>query len=260
MKWRVFEEECVEYLKEKYGNFFELKGEADSTVSDILFFDKRKKFYIEAKMSIAQCGQFVLLPNLKEKKFVYSSKNKTFENEYAEEIEKFMNKRFDEFYNSGTSGKELEISKSIFYNWIINYYKNKGVEYFITKDKNKFIIFHIDKFPNYFDVIAKYREKKSGSSKFTNSNKEDFEEAIKSLGIEYSFDGLDIISDSDLNDLKIRGNKYNYLLKKNNRKYIIRKLSNTRNANVIFSIKLMKYSDNEQKNDQEEFEETISNK
>lgn len=57
MSWRTFEEECTAYLNEKYGIKFEQQGESDSTVSDILYRGKDKDFYIEAKMSNAQCGQ-----------------------------------------------------------------------------------------------------------------------------------------------------------------------------------------------------------
>ena len=258
MSWRNFEEECTEYLNEKYGTKFEQQGESDSTVSDILYRGKDKAFYIEAKMPNAQCGQFVLLPDLKNGVFKYSTKNKTSENEYTRIIVNFMDSNFDEFCNSGTAGSDIDMPKSVFYNWIINYYKEKGAEFFITKDRGEFLIFPIDQFPNYFDVTAKYREKKSGSSSLNNSNISDFEYAMSIAGIDFSFSGLDIISDRHLDGIKVNGNKYNYLLRENGSNYKVRKLSNTRNANVIFSIELMDYDIDQQKKDLIQFENAIS--
>lgn len=75
--WQKFEQMAVSYLKGKYGNFFELKGESNSNTSDILFRKECNSFFIEVKMPEAQCGQFVLIPNKEKKKFEYSSKNKT---------------------------------------------------------------------------------------------------------------------------------------------------------------------------------------
>ena len=258
MSWRTFEEECTAYLNEKYGIKFEQQGESDSTVSDILYRGKDKDFYVEAKMPNAQCGQFVLLPDLKNSVFKYSAKNKISENKYTRMIVDFMDSNFDKFYNSGTAGLDINMPKSVFYNWIINYYKEKGAEFFITKDRGKFLIFPVDQFHKYFDVTAKYREKKSGSSGLNNSNKSDFEYAMGIEGIDFRFNGLDIISDSHLDGIKVSGNKYDYLVRGNGRNYKVRKLSNTRNANVIFSIELIDYDVEQQKRDVIQFENAIS--
>lgn len=120
------------------------------------------------------------------------------------------------------------------------------------------MIFPIDQFPKYFDVTAKYREKKSGSSSLNSSNKSDFEYAMGIARIDFSFSGLDIISDRNLDGVKVNGKKYDYLLRENGSTYKVRKLSNTRNANVIFSIELMDYDVEEQKKDVIQFENTIS--
>mgnify|MGYP000608834632 FL=1 len=127
--------------------------------------------------------------------------------------------------------------------------REKGVEFFITKDTEDFLIFPIDQISKYFNVIAKYREKKSGSSNLNNSNKSDFEYAMINAGIDFIFNGLEIISDTNLDGIKVKGNKYDYLIIKKGSNYMVRKLSNTRNANVIFSIELMKYDDEQQRKD-----------
>lgn len=76
--WDNFEIEATRYLENKFGSFasFIHQGGADSTVPDIFVRLKSgKSFYIEAKHSPAQCGQFVLLPNIQTKSFIYSRKN-----------------------------------------------------------------------------------------------------------------------------------------------------------------------------------------
>ena len=75
---------------------------------------------------------------------------------------------------------------------------------------------------------------------------------------DFRFNGLDIISDSLLDGIKVSGNKYDYLVRGNGRNYKVRKLSNTRNANVIFSIKLIDYDVEQQKRDVIQFENAIS--
>lgn len=265
--WENFEKNCKNYLTTNFGMFakFEHCGGTDSSTSDILVNVKdESSFYIEAKMSTAQCGQFVLLINLNEKKFQYSSKNKTSENKYSKMIVDFMNENFETFSNPGTKGVSIQMKKCIFYNWVINYYKEKKVKFFITKNNEEFLIFPIDQFHKYFDINAVYREKKSGSSRLNNSNKSDFENAMKSTNMKYDFVELDIISNEELNKMKISGNEYDYFLKKyddtSNNKYEVRKLSNTKNANVIFSIKLLPYSIEQQAKDITLFKKEIMNK
>ncbi len=258
MSWQNFEEECTAYLNEKYGMKFQQQGASDSTVSDILYCGYNKTFYIEAKMPNAQCGQFVLLPDLTKGVFIYSSKNKTSENIYTRTIIDFMNSNFYAFCNANTSGLNINISKSVFYNWIVNHYKEKGVEFFITKNLDDFLIFPIDNFSKYFDVIAKYREKKSGSSSLSNSNKSDFEYAMNIANIAFSFSKLDVVSNSYLDGVKVSGKKYDYLLRECNGVYKVRKLSNTKNANVIFSIVLKNYDIKQQREDIIYFEKAIS--
>lgn len=74
-----------------------------------------------------------------------------------------MNNLFDEYLEAGTKGKEIVFDNcnNVFSTWIIDYYKNKGVKYFIT---NNYIILPIERFSDYFNVSAKYRVKRSGSS------------------------------------------------------------------------------------------------
>lgn len=65
-----------------------------------------------------------------------------------------------------------------------------------------YLIFPVEQLPKYFDVIAKYREKKSGSSSLNSINKSDFEYAMGIAGLFFDFIVLDIISDMYLDGIK----------------------------------------------------------
>lgn len=152
-----------------------------------------------------------------------------------------MNSNFTVFYNVCTKGINIPISQDIFFGWVKKYYIEKGVKFFITKNKKgNFIIFPIENISKYFDISAMYREKKSGSSNINNSNIEDIKKALSNAKITFEISKLDVISKINLDGLRIYSEKYQYLLRKYGEKYKVRKLSNTKNANVIFSIKLKK--------------------
>lgn len=242
--WEDFEIECTDYLNRTFGKFatFKHQGGADSTVADIFVkTNSGTSFYIDAKHSPAQCGQFVLIPNLETNSFEYSSLNANRINCYAEKIMKYMNSDFDSFREAGTTGKDILMldSSSIFSEWIIQAYQEKNVRYFIT---NGYTILPIEHFQRYFEVTAKYRIKRSGSGNVGNSR-------LSSV-IDYLDKNDYIISDSRIDGNKLfvaspqrlhnerfilRGIEYMFSLR--GKEYELRKLSNTYNANVIFSIK-----------------------
>lgn len=241
--WEEFENKCTEYLNkefEKYADFLH-QGGADSTTPDILVNTMTgKSFYIEAKHCPAQCGQFVLLPNLKTRKFDYSSLNANPINSYSKAIMEHMNSSFDEFREAGTKGKEIIMpnSEDIFSSWIIQIYKAKGVKFFIT---NSFNILHIDDFQNFFNITAKYRIKRSGSSNVGVAHKDIVRKYI--LDRNYNIENMHTIgkklfvsSIKDLHNQRFIIGETEYMFSKRNDKYEVRKLSNTYNANVIFSI------------------------
>lgn len=243
-KWEEFELNCTKYLNNKYGNYFTHLGFSNSISNDIEYNNKNKKFYIEVKMPLSQSGQFVLLPDYKNKKFIFSKKNKTTLNYTTSLIIKYMNKHFEKYIKSGTRGKDIVINKTIFNNWVINTYRKKGVKFFITKGKD-YIIFPIEKYGKYFSVTAKYRIKKSGSSKVPISNQKEVIELLNTMNIHFELtDDFNVISNEKLDKLKFTLKDSEYMFSYfNNNIYRIRKLSNTKNANVIFSIKLIKEQD-----------------
>lgn len=238
--WKKFEEECFCYLQNTYRNTsFEYYGSSDSTVSDIKAV--YNNFFIEVKSNISQCGQFVVLKT--GNVFKYSNRNKTPINKYSDYIINFMNQYFYDFDNAGTSGTDINIDKEIFASWIIDYYKTKSTKYFITKGYD-YIIIPLKKIGIYFDITACYRVKKSGSSDPSLKNQNEIIEVLGNNGVIFKFENYGrkffIITESNLeNKIKINDNYYQFS-KIDRNKYNVRKLSNTNNANVIFSIKLIK--------------------
>ncbi len=259
--WKEFEKSCYLYLVREYGNIcsFEPHGESDSTNSDIEVSTKRNgTFFIEAKEDVAQCGQFVLYPDEENGEFIYSPRNKSRLNIYSQNIIDYMNDNFEGFVTAGTRGKNINVPESVFCGWIKNYYATKNVRFFITKDSD-YIIFPIERFDEYFSVSATYRIKKSGSSSPSKSNVPEIRSILakRCCNFELLTSGskLYVKADENLGGLKLKGNKYTYLFNKTERNiYNIRKLSNTQNANVIFTISLKKRQD---MRDLQEFKNSI---
>ncbi len=263
MSWKEFEKECYEYLCHTYGesqaSFVKL-GEEDSTQSDILVsIPNEMDFYIEAKEPSAQCGQFVLLPNDAITEFEYSDKNQSAINQFSKRMISYMNDNYSEFRNAGTRGKKLNLDEMVFVNWIKKYYGDKQVQFFISRYDTEYVIFPIEKFEYYFDVTAVYRMKKSGSSNPSKGNVIDVGSILDAMNVRYNigFIGtkMHVYTNFDLDKVKKREGRYDYYFKKyQNDDYVVTKLSNTKNSNVIFQIQLKKRQD---LNDLIQFEKKI---
>lgn len=242
--WEEFEIECTDYLNQKFGRYakFFHQGGADSTVPDILAKTRSgNSFYIDAKHSPAQCGQFVLLPCLENRTFEYSRQNVNRINQYTQMIMEFMDGDFDAFREAGTAGKDIDMpyGSLVFSNWIIQTYQDKGVEFFIT---NNYTILPIEQFSEYFEVTAKYRIKRSGSGNvgrsrimalidYVNSHDYNITAAIP------AGEKLFVTSSQYLHNRRFLLYDTEYMFSLRGNRYEIRRLSNTYNANVIFSIK-----------------------
>lgn len=245
--WKEFEEKCFNYLQSTYKNVkFNLIGGSNSKISDIKVIDK--DFFIEIKSPRSQCGQFVVLPNGDQ--FKYSERNIITENEYSNFIINYMNDNFSTFYDvikKRYGSVNIYVDNYILVNWIINFYKTKKVKYFITKKEDNYIIFPLEKINNYFNIKAVYRKKTSGSSCLPCIDVPAIRIFFENMKIKFKLEELGsnkqwiIITEHALKDKKIVINKVRYQFKKyKDNIYIIRKLSNTNNHNVIFSINLIK--------------------
>lgn len=243
--WEIHERECYQYLKNVFGQDAEFihHGGSDSTISDIEVRPNRgQSFWIECKSPQAQSGQFVAIP--KDGKFYFSERNKSLP-ELSTYIIGTMNRDFYRYSNAGTAGIRLDINSDTFAFWIKNMYKKKSVKYFITHSTSgKFVIIPIDDFSKYYSIAATFRAKKSGSSNVAKSSQEIVaQKIVESLNvsasqIEY---GVKMRVDSPLiaDKQKIEINGYVYMFSKTpDGCFVIRRLSNTNNLNVIFSISL----------------------
>lgn len=223
---------------------FTLEGGSNSTVSDILVETVGgKKFYIEVKQPQSQSGQFVLLPNIHDKKFVFSSLNKTKPNEATNTIIEHMNNSFESFSKAGTGGRSLDIDSKVFDQWVMDYYTSKGVKYFITKGVD-YIIFPTNKLASYYDVTAKYRVKRSGSSQPSSKYRS---LVISELSSNYGAGNVvtegsrvflkNVVKNVDKTRFQLGDYEY-YFASKNDGYYEVRQLSKTFNMNVIFGMSL----------------------
>lgn len=250
--WEKFEIDATDYLNKTFSEYasFIHNGKSNSKVSDIKVITKAENiFYIEVKKAKSQSGQFVLKINKNTKKFLYSDKNNNPVNSYATEIINFMNENFDNFDNVSTKGKDIFMTnkQEIFSNWIIEMYKSKSVTHIITEN---FVIIPLNSFGDYFTVTGKYRIKKSGSSSPAKSKIVELKNylknkyQIKSFGDDIS--KLIFSTDNEkIKNTKFYLNETEYMISvvddtNEIKKYEIRKLSKTFNANVIFSIELNK--------------------
>lgn len=241
--WLVFEEQCTQYLNDKFGDqasFCHL-GSADSTVPDIRVETKSgKKFYMDAKLAPAQCGQFVLLPDVVSRRFVFSKKNKTALTPQVQTIMEHMNADFEAYKEAGTAGKEIDLHDGgkVFAQWIVSTYLQKGACFFIT---NGYTILPTCDFPKFFNVTATYRVKRSGSGDVGKRGLQNVIQHIKDRKYPVSrflVNGgkLFVESAASLHNTRFVFDGFEYMFSARGNQYEIRKLSNTFNANVIFQI------------------------
>lgn len=244
--WQTLEIDATNFLTKNYSDYITaiLQGGSDSNISDVLVKTyTNKTFYIDVKKKNAQCGQFVLHPDKKNKEFVFSKRNKSILTESTSKIISFMNRNFQSFFDAGTSGITIHIpdDTTIFSNWIIDYYTQKNVEFIITKDHD-FLIIPLKEIAHYFDITAKYRVKQSGShgvpEKHMDSIKKHIIGNYNVLSFRNEKDKLFVSSPNDLHKHKFNYENKTYMFSNRNDEFEIRTLSNTINANVIFSIDL----------------------
>lgn len=252
MGWEEFEQDCFNFLNKNFSREnikFKLNGSHDSTKSDIeCYIDNEFKFFIEVKEKQAQSGQFVLLNNIENNKFEYSSRNKSTINDYSNLILNYINNNYEKYKHASDNGIDVNLPSDIFKHWIVGHYTNKNVKYVMTKNTSSYIIFPLDKYDSYFCISAKLRPKGSGSSSLPKCDVDIISDLISSHygKCSISLEGTDrfctlnegSIPDKSQFTSSINNRRYQFN-KISDNKYKIRKLSNTRNCTLIFSIKLI---------------------
>lgn len=252
--WQLFEQECCNYLNNSLKDYpfsFKCSGGSDSTTSDIeVIKNNISVFSIEAKLTPSQSGQFVVLDNGNE--FTYSPRNKFSNNAYSRQIIDYLNRNIDLYTKVQQSAINIKCPNHILIGWIKEHYKAKNSKFIITStslDSNITIV-PLEQLGQYFAVSACLRRKKSGSR---NIPKSDFMLAerlvqdhlrnmrCKIKDIEKRDNRFVVTLDSDTrlnkskcyldNDMFISEDRLN------SNRYIIKKLSKTNNANVVFSLR-----------------------
>ncbi|MEG1806885.1 MAG: hypothetical protein RR265_01930 [Cetobacterium sp.] len=249
--WKKFELNTLDNLKkfETSSLKFRSEGGSNSTEPDIKVY-KNNIFLesLECKLSPAQGGQFVVLWNGSE--FQYSSSNVNPESFETIEIIKLMNKNklyYSKIFNpSESSSIDLDIDDTIVAQHLINIYKAKKSNFIVssTNLNNDIKIIPIEKIKDNFNIIGKYRIKRSGS---INLPLKDYSIAEEKFTEKYGIEIFDIntISFDTTLEKKERyfGDNSEYFLGiQTDGTYKVKKLSNTFNANVIFTLSLKSFT------------------
>lgn len=243
--WKRFEKECCDYLNYKYGNDkvrFVWDGGSDSTSADIMvYINNRNIFNIEVKSPQAQSGQFVVLND--NGTLVFSTRNKS-NSEDAKPFLAYMNANYEQFAQATTSGVSLDMNPDEYNEWIVDHYLKRKVKFVITRDDFSFVILPIEKYGEYFDTTCLYRIKKSGSNEVPKSIANSVAKLFGGTAYRYELDKkLYVISSKRYSKgTKLTLGDYDYMVSMvlDDGALYIRRLSNTNNANVIFSISLKK--------------------
>lgn len=250
--WKESEKYLLDWLKENFKEpvyRVEHKGGSNSTDVDATIFNLEKgtETNAEFKTENAQSGQFVALP---ENGVLIFSERNVVDRVVSEEILIEMNNEFLKYSNPGTSGIIVDIKDELSYKWIVNHYKGtKQSDYFVVdaESRSEVLMFKTVDIMNYFDVKAVYRKKKSGSTHVPAKDKKGIQEkAFELYGGDWSIIGegtpLVLKSNKELEErtILLSNENYDYFISKksNGNEYLIRRLSNTNNPNVIFEIKL----------------------
>ena len=167
MSWQKFEEDAQQYIKKKINiKDIEVKfdGGSDSNAGDIRIIKKNKHlFNIEIKKDYSQIGQFVILPDNKNKNFVLG--NLKFNTKRISKIHTHMNDNFEYYKSPNSAGIDLKCSKDLMYESIKLYCDDHNIKFFISKkESSSFKIISTQNFEKNFHVSGKYRKKKSGTS------------------------------------------------------------------------------------------------
>lgn len=251
-KWLSFEGRCAEYLNETFGDYanFEHVGMRNSTLPDILVkTNGGQSFYMEAKLPNAHFGQFVVLQD-DQGRFFFSDANKSLETESASAIISFMNAHADEYASAGTAGVTLDgisDAKNVFNSWICEKMNSNNVKYIISKnsgDAGDYVIIPAENFPSCFTVSACYRVKPSGSSRLPKKSLNEIQQFLNNRilndkGTADIVGGRLVVSASgEIGFNKFEYNNKPYYLSPTDGQLTVRKLSMTKNANVIFKVSL----------------------
>lgn len=247
--WQIFEANATTLLREVFNDtnlIFENTGGADSTVSDIKV--KRNNTIIttiEAKYSPSQSGQIVLLLNNNRFEFSQASVNSS--NEFVTAIIDFMNNDINTYINVGTSAIPIGINSQVLFNWVKRVYSEKGVEWVIASSLYNNLntmntaLIPLNEIDSYFDISASFRLKQSGTSHLSMSRESDFKTHLDCITTNYHLEKQGKKYLLQLNEnigTNYISNEYFLSPTGEDNTFYVKKRGSTKNANVMFSLKL----------------------
>lgn len=258
-KWQLFEQECCTFLSSRFSDYpfsFKLNGGSDSTSSDIeVRKGNRVVFSLEVKLSPSQSGQFVVMSD--NGQYTYSPNNMFQADINARKIISHLNKNFESYARVKQSAINIDCPEHILNGWIKNHYTSKDSKFIITgtalgADK---IVVPLDELEHWFIVSACLRRKRSGSRALPKSEFDYAERQIKNHfeNEDFNIRNMESVNkkfivtldsgDLDKSKRYIGGNMFMSQDRSSSNKFIVKKLSSTNNANVVFSLRYKGNSD-----------------
>jgi len=246
-KWKEFEASATNFLNDYFSEFtFENLGESDSTAPDIKVYTKEGKLLtqIEAKYSPSQAGQIVVL--IKNNQFEFSTKSKNPKVASTAILIDHLNKNYETYSDVAQSAIPIQIDDSVLFSFIIEQYRLKGNDWIIASSQslslcaNNLCLIPLSELPQYFEISASLRRKRSGTSSLAKSMREKAEEIISKLfnNYEIKVEGKKTFFHGDIGTHPKELPENLYLSPKGENIYEIRKRSTTNNVNIMFSLKL----------------------
>lgn len=257
-RWKVFEQSVYEYvlqIKEEFKFPFDViyEGKENSAESDVVIKkDGETIFTVEAKLSPARGGQFVVFYDEANGNYTFSENNRSHP-QTAERILKYLNDNPDIFGDPKKKVIKINPTDNSLKEWVIKTHKDKKCKFIVTsKVENGYkAVISIDDAIHKFIFGAMLRKsKKSGSRDLSKSLHEYCEQILsKELGVspgDYKYERVKVgkknktqvtLSSPPTKD-NIDNNKF--CLSSANclpNRYFLRKKGETSNATVEFSLR-----------------------
>lgn len=249
-KFEVLAKDYLSHTLSPYGVTVNKIGGSNSTKTDIVIKKSDTDICnIECKESISQSSQFVVKKDHEEGNFNLSDKNKSQPTEASHLIVEHMNNHSKHYSAVSLNNKQVDLlcSTDLMYEHICSDLSNKS-DFIITATKSGIslleeslernapwtngLLIKISQIKEVFDVSGKYRIKTSGTRKATANHIKDSPLKIREIDRSYYVhDRNNSLPKYQSNGLYLSPSGEKGLRK-------VKKTSETKNANVIFSLKI----------------------
>ena len=245
--WEKLEINVCNYLSDNIsmdGITFHQTGSSNANQPDIIVkYQNSDLFSIECKSKSSQSSQFVVLNDIENSNLYFSDKNTTDPASTTDFIN-YLNDNYETmaFKDSESGSKPLTVPQHWNDNRVINHLATKSKLIVTSESTSDFdsnsplAFFEPSELPTYFNITSTYRSKRCGTSNLAASKREYLED----MGLEISVEGKKtFVFDPDSSLSQYFGdNDELYLNPEKDGLREVRKRSSTKNANVIFTLKL----------------------